>query len=166
MSRTWWTSCLTATFKWVFIQIKHILLHPFHLHTHTHTHKKLCHCKSNCHIWTHINAHPKYICLRANMYVQAVLLHFAVGPSHMSQTLIYILLQIILSLSLSLSHTHTHTHTGADFNKILSINYDRKVKRATIQQYKEFMNKGNYDVSCKFPSFLVSNKNATGNKSM
>jgi len=66
--------------------------------------------------------------------------------------LIYILLQII------------YTHISADFNKIPSTNYNRKVKRATTQQYKEFMNKGNYNVCCKFPSFLVSNKNVTGNK--
>ena len=35
------------------------------------------------------------------MDIQAVMPHFAVGPSHMSQTLICILLQII--------NTHTHT---------------------------------------------------------
>jgi hypothetical protein len=67
------------------------------------------------------------------MYVQAVLLHFAVGPSHISQTFIYILLQII----------HAHTHIGADFDKIPSKNYNKKVKKATTQQYKELMNKGN-----------------------
>jgi hypothetical protein len=78
--------------------------------------------------------------------------HFVVGLSHTSQTLIYILLQII------------YKHIGAGFNKIPSTNYNRKVKRAITQQYKEFTNKGNYDVSCKFPPFLVSNKNSTGNK--
>lgn len=31
-------------------------------------------------------------------------------------------------------------------------------------KYKETINEGNYDVSSKCPTFLVSNKNATGNK--
>ena len=86
---------------------------PPPLHTHTHTQNYVTATQTVTFGLTSMPIKYTYICLPANMYVQAVLLHFAVGPSHMSQTLIYILLQITLSLSLSLSlsHTHTHTHT-------------------------------------------------------